>query len=75
MSPGTSSAAGTVSGSPSRRTTAEAAVIFLSAAIACSARYSWLNPSTAFSRTITTMAIVSDGSPMMPEIDGCERSG
>ena len=66
MSPGTSSAAGIAAGTPSRTTVAAAAAIFLSAAMAFSARYSWMKPSTALSTTITTMAMVSAASPSTP---------
>ena len=66
MSPGTRSAAGTVAGFPSRTTAASEAAIFLSAAIAFSARYSWLNPRAALRTTMTMMAIVSAASPSAP---------
>jgi len=43
-------------------TVAEGAAILLRAAIAFSARYSWINTITAFRTTITIMAMVSDSS-------------
>ncbi|KJR40602.1 hypothetical protein MCHI_003503 [Candidatus Magnetoovum chiemensis] len=42
--------------------------IFLSASIAFSALYSWMKPTIALSITMTIMAIVSDTSPINPEI-------
>jgi hypothetical protein len=38
--------------------------------MAFSARNLWVNPMRALRTTITMMAMVSDGSPMMPEIKG-----
>ncbi len=74
MSPGTSSAAGRSLVAPSRTTRAVAAASFLSAAIAFSARYSWMKPIVPFISTITTIAIVSMTSPMNPEITAAATS-
>ncbi len=67
-SPGTTSVTGTMRTSPPRITCALAAVILRSAAIARSARNSWTKPMMALSSTITTIAMVSLRSPMMPEM-------
>ncbi len=68
MSPGTISAPCMVAGAPLRTTVAVAAAIFFRAAIAASARYSWTKPITALRTTITTMAMVSDRSPITPDM-------
>ncbi len=67
MSPATSSRPGTVTWWPSRITCALGAAIFFSAASACSAFDSWITPTTAFSTTMTMMAIESTHSPRSSE--------
>ena len=62
-SPGTSSAAGSSRTRPPRRTRTTGAVIALSAAIACSARYSWTKPSRPLRTTMARMTTVSLRSP------------
>ena len=57
-----------MAGSPFRSARAWWAAIFLSAARACSARYSCTKPITAFKITIATIATVSAGSPRNPAI-------
>ena len=68
MSPGTSSALGTVTSSPSRSTVEWARVMTDSAATAFSARASWMRPSAAFSRMIARITIASIGSPSAPSM-------
>ena len=51
-----------------------AAASFFSAAIAFSARYSWMKPIVPFISTITTIATVSMTSPMNPEITAAASS-
>ncbi len=62
-SPGTSSGAGTRSVSPSRTTRAVGLAIRLRASSACSARYSWTNPTIPLRTTIARMTNVSLRSP------------
>ncbi len=63
-SPGTSSRAEISTTWPSRRTRTVGTASFFRAAIACSARYSWLTPSAALIKTMARMTIVSCASPI-----------
>ncbi len=67
MSPGTSSDEGTSCSRPPRRTRTLGALIFCKAAIAFSARYSWLTPSAALATTMSEMAITLLASPSNAE--------
>ena len=62
MSPGTSCSAGTMLSSPSRRTRALGAVIFLSASSASAAFFSWMTPTVALS-TMTQKIIMASARP------------
>ena len=62
-SPGTMSGVGTSRTSPPRTTLVDPVVSCLSAAIACSARYSWTKPTTPFSTTMIEITTVSVKSP------------
>ncbi len=66
-SPGTRSIVGTFSDRPARRTRVVGTTSEFSVSSARSARYSWTMPTTAFSTTMTSIAIVSCGSPITPE--------
>ena len=59
MSPGTSSRAEISRTWPSRRTLTVGTASFFRAAMAFSARYSWVNPRMALSTTMTMMAMAS----------------
>ena len=72
-SPGTSSRAGISRTPPSRLTFTTGAARRDSAAIAFSARYSWVKPSSAFRRTMATIATVSTRSPSSAETTAAAR--
>ena len=68
ISPGARSRAGISWAWPLRRTWTLGTAIFLRAAMACSARYSWVRPRAALMTTMMRMTTVSDTSPTRAEM-------